>query len=146
MENLDALVKIATKNYPISEEAINVFKNTMISYTNQSNTMLDYTTQDPTIVPVFLVKLLHKLESSGIKIISVPVPTQDVYTHLHKLDMGSFHGRFAEEAVMSAIIDDLVESFKNNEQMEIYTIIPYVDRGTKTYATYIRGIKLSYGK
>lgn len=139
MKNLIDLVQI---HYPMSVNGEKIFKNSLNSFNMQSNNNMNYETQDPLIFPVFVSKIIHELEEFGIILNSLDSPVESFtwITYINTID--GYIGEYHEEELITSIIADVVDSFKNNTTMEIWTIMPYVNINDKRIECHIRGRNL----
>lgn len=147
MNNLKELIN---EHYPISESSWDIVQRSLKSYFDRTNTIINYESTDPAMMPVFLGKLLNRLEAAGVQIESLDNPFYEaakmgVPTHKYMYYFGSILDglpiEYASEEVMSASIDDVVENIKSNsDKIKIYTITPEVNRTEYKFNIYIRGI------
>ena len=147
MNNLKELIN---EHYPISESSWDIVQRSLKSYFDRTNTIINYESTDPAMMPVFLGKLLNRLESEGVQIESLDNPFHEpikgsVHTHKYMYYFGSILDglpiKYASEEVMSASIDDVVENLKSkSDKIKIYTITPEVNKTEYKFNIYIRGI------
>lgn len=147
MNNLKELIN---EHYPISESSWDIVQRSLKSYFDRTNTIINYESTDPAMMPVFLGKLLNRLEAAGVQIESLDNPFYEaakmgVPTHKYMYYFGSILDglpiEYASEEVMSASIDDVVENIKSNsDKIKIYTITPEVNRIEYKFNIYIRCI------
>lgn len=147
MNNLKELIN---EHYPVSEASWDIVQRSLKSYFDRTNTMINYESADPAMMPVFLGKLLNRLEAAGVQIESLDNPFHEpikngVSTHKYMYHFGSILDglpiEYASEEVMSASIDDVVENLKTKtDKIKIYTITPEVNRTEYKFNIYIRGI------
>jgi hypothetical protein len=105
--------------------------------------MINYESQDFSRVPIFIGRLLSKMEENGIKIKSLPAP-EGTFTYRHKSNLSEFLESpdfgFKEEEITHSVHEDIINSFLGKE-LSIFTITPYVDSVEKTFSFYIRMIQ-----
>jgi hypothetical protein len=140
---MNKLTEMVTSYYPMSEESQIVFENSINSWQMGSNSMLNYESQDFSRVPIFVGRLLSKMEENGIKIKSLPAP-EGTFTYRHKSNLSEFLESpdfgFKEEEITHSVHEDIINSFLGKE-LSIFTITPYVDAVEKTFSFYIRMIQ-----
>jgi|688.fasta_scaffold554050_3 hypothetical protein len=137
---MDKLTEMVTSYYPMSTESQIVFSNSIKSWQMQSNTMIDYESQDFSMVPVFVGRLLSKMEEKGIRVNSLS-DTDETITYRHKSNLDEFlevpdYG-FKSEEITSLIQEDIIKTFTGKE-LSIFTIIPHVNKNEKSFECYIR--------
>ena len=137
---MDKLTEMVTSYYPMSTASQIVFSNSIKSFQMQSNTILDYESQDFSRVPVFVGRLLSKMEENGIRINSLSAP-EGTITYRHKSTLDKFSEMpnygFTEEEITSTIQEDIIKSFEGKD-LSIFTIIPYVNKNERSFECYIR--------
>jgi hypothetical protein len=147
---MDELKQLITQHYPMTDDAWDVFQRSQQSFFDRTNTMLDYDSIDPGTVPVFLSKLLNRLETAGITIESLEnpvrkktkraVPTFKVSYYFGSI-LDGLPIKYADEEIMSATIDDVVNYIKEKTvKIAIYSIVPEIDKKEYKFNVYIRGI------
>ena len=137
---MDKLTEIVTSHYPMSFESQIIFSNSIKSFQSRSNSILDYESQDFSRVPVFVGRLLSKMEENGIKIISLTEP-DGTFTYRHKTNLDDFselpdYG-FKEEEITHTIQEDIIKSFEGKE-LHVFTITPYIDKNDRSFSCYMR--------
>ena len=147
MNNLKELIN---EHYPITETSWDIVQRSLKSYFDKTSTIIDYESVDPAQLPVFLSKLLNRLEVAGVQIESLDNPFHEpiksiVCTHKYMYYFGSILDclpiGYASEEVMSASIDDIVENLKSKpDKISIYTITPEVNKTEYKFNIYIRGV------
>lgn len=147
MNNLKELIN---EHYPITEASWDIVQRSLKSYFDKTSTIIDYESIDPAQLPVFLGKLLNRVEAAGVQIESLDNPFHEptrmvVSTHKYMYYFGSILDglpiKYANEEVMSASIDDVVENLKSkSDKISIYTITPEVNKTEYKFNVYIRGI------
>ena len=91
-------------------------------------------------LPVFLAKMLNKLESEGVTINFVETSIDSTYKYSY--DFGFvFDGlpiKDAEEKIMSVVVDDIVNANKG-KTMDLFSISVSIEKHTCKFLTYLRG-------
>ena len=147
MNNLKELIN---EHYPVTDASWDIIERSIKSYFDRTNTIINYESVDPAQLPVFLGKLLNRLEAAGVQIESLDNPFYEpikgsISTHKYMYYFGSILDglpiKYASEEVMSASIDDVVENLKSkSDKIKIYTITPEVNKTEYKFNIYIRGI------
>lgn len=147
---MNDLKELINEHYPISEASWDIVQRSLKSYFDKTSTMIDYESTDPAMMPVFLGKLLNRLEAAGVQIESLDNPFHEptkmgVSTHKYMYYFGYILDGlpigYASEEVMAAAIDDVVENLKSKtDKISIYTITPEVNKTEYKFNIYIRGI------
>jgi hypothetical protein len=149
-KTMNELKQLITQHYPMSDNAWDVFQTSQQSFFDRTNTMLDYNSVDPGTVPVFLSKLLNRLETAGITIESLDdpfheqtkrgVPTFKVSYHFGSV-LDGLPIKYVDEEIMSVTIDDVVNYVKEKtDKIAIYSITPEINKSEYKFNIYIRGI------
>jgi hypothetical protein len=147
---MEELKQLITQHYPMTDNSWDVFQRSQQSFFARTNTMLDYDSVDPGTVPVFLSKLLNRLETAGITIESLENPVHEktnrgVPTFKVSYYFGSVLDglpiKYADEEITSVTIDDVVNYVKEKtDKIAIYSITPEIDKKEYKFNVYIRGI------
>ncbi len=147
---MEELKQLITQHYPMTDNAWDVFQRSQQSFFDRNNTMLDYDSVDPGILPVFLSKLLNRLETAGITIESLDNPFHEptkrgVPTFKISYYFGSILDglpiKYADEEIMSLTIYDVVNYVKEkSDKISIYSITPEINKNEYKFNVYIRGV------
>jgi hypothetical protein len=149
---MNELKELITQHYPMTDDAWDVFQRSQQSFFDRTNTntTLDYDSIDPGTVPVFLSKLLNRLETAGITIESLDdpfheqtkrgVPTFKVSYYFGSV-LDGLPIKYADEEIMSVTIDDVVNYVKEKtDKIAIYSITPEINKIEYKFNVYIRGV------
>ena len=147
---MEELKQLITQHYPMTDNSWDVFQRSQQSFFDRTNTLLDYESIDPGRVPVFLSKLLNRLETAGITIESLDnpfneqtnrgVPTIKVSYYFGSV-LDGLSSKYAGEEIMSVTIDNVVNYVKEKtNKIAIYSIAPEINKSEYTFNVYIRGI------
>jgi hypothetical protein len=147
---MEELKQLITQHYPMTDNSWDVFQRSQQSFFDRTNTTLDYDSIDPGTVTVFLSKLLNRLETAGITIESLENPVYEktkrgvpifkiMYYFGSVLD--GLPIKYADEEIMSAAIDDVVNYVKEKtDKIAIYSIAPEINKKEYKFNVYVRGI------
>lgn len=133
---MNELRELIESYYPLSDDAFKVVTQSL--KTIGSNKIIDYRSVDIEKVPVFLAKLLHKLEEEGATINFLEKPDQ-TSTYRNSYYFGEVDNPYiSEEEIMSAVIDDIVQAHKG-KTIDLFSIAVAVEKDTYKFLTYLRG-------
>jgi hypothetical protein len=135
---MNEIEELISEYYPLSKEALMVVEQSLKSI--GSNTFIDYNSVEIEIVPVFIAKLLNRLEAGGVIINFLETPVDSTYKYSY--DFGFvFDGlsiKHAEEEIMSIAINDIVNVNKG-KTMDLFSISIAVDKKSYNFLTYLIG-------
>ena len=134
---MNELRELIESYYPLSDDAFKVVTQSL--KTIGSNKIIDYHSVDIEKVPVFLAKLLHKLEEEGATI-NFLEKTDQTSTYRNSYYFGEVidNPYISEEEIMSAVIDDIVQAHKG-KTIDLFSIAVAVEKDTYKFLTYLRG-------
>lgn len=147
---MNELKQLITQHYPMTDDAWDVFQRSQQSFFDRTSTILNYDSVDPSTVPVFLSKLLNRLETVGITIKSLDnlvhektkggVPTFKVSYYFGSI-LDGLPIKYAEEEIISVVINNVVNYIKEKtDNIAIYSITPEINKREYKFNVYIRGI------
>jgi hypothetical protein len=136
---MNELRELIEEYYHLSDDALKVVTQSLKSI--GSNKFIDYNKSiEVEKMPVFLAKMLNKLESEGVIINFVETPIDSTYKYSY--DFGFlFDGlptKNAEEEIMSVVIEDIVNANKG-KTMDLFSISVSIEKHTCKFLTYLRG-------
>lgn len=130
---MNELRELIEEYYQLSDDAFKVVTQSLKSIGSNKSIEVDK-------LPVFLAKMLNKLESEGVIINFVETPIDSTYKYSY--DFGFvFDGlpiKNAEEEIMSVVIDDIVNANKG-KTMDLFSISVSIEKHTCKFLTYLRG-------
>lgn len=134
---MNELRELIESYYPLSDDAFKVVTQSLKSI--GSNKIIDYKSIDIEKIPVFLAKLLHKLEEEGATINFLENPNQaSTYRNSYYFGEVIDNPYISEEEIMSAVIDDIVHTYKG-KKIDLFSIAVALDKDTYKFLTYLRG-------
>jgi hypothetical protein len=136
---MNEIEELISGYYPLSKEALMVVEQSLKSI--GSNTFIDYNSVEIEIVPVFIAKLLNRLEAGGSVINFVEMPQKTSvykYSYLPKCVSDSIPIKHTEEEIMSIAINDIVNVNKG-KTMDLFSISIAVDKKSYNFLTYLTG-------
>jgi hypothetical protein len=130
---MNELRELIEEYYQLSDDALKVVTQSLKSIGSNKSIEVEK-------LPVFLAKMLNKLESEGVTINFVETPIDSTYRYSY--DFGFvFDGlpiKNAEEEIMSVVIDDIVNANKG-KTMDLFSISVSIEKHTCKFLTYLRG-------
>ena len=130
---MNELRELIEEYYQLSDDALKVVTQSLKSIGSNKSIEVEK-------LPVFLAKMLNKLESEGVTINFVETPIDSTYKYSY--DFGFvFDGipiKNAEEEIMSVVIDDIVNANKG-KTMDLFSISVSIEKNTCKFLTYLRG-------
>jgi hypothetical protein len=130
---MNELRELIEEYYQLSDDALKVVTQSLKSIGSNKSIEVEK-------LPVFLAKMLNKLESEGVTINFVETPIDSTYKYSY--DFGFvFDGlpiKNAEEEIMSVVIDDIVNANKG-KTMDLFSISVSIEKHTCKFLTYLRG-------
>lgn len=130
---MNELRELIEEYYQLSDDALKVVTQSLKSIGSNKSIEVEK-------LPVFLAKMLNKLESEGVTINFVETPIDSTYKYSY--DFGFvFDGipsKYAEEEIMSVVIDDIVNANKG-KTMDLFSISVSIEKHTCKFLTYLRG-------
>jgi hypothetical protein len=131
---MNELRELIEEYYHLSDDALKVVTQSLKSIGSNNKSI------EVEKLPMFLAKMLNKLESEGVTINFVETPIDSTYKYSY--DFGFlFDGlptKYAEEEIMSVVIDDIVNANKG-KTMDLFSISVSIEKHTCKFLTYLRG-------
>ena len=130
---MNELRELIEEYYQLSDDALKVVTQSLKSIGSNKSIEVEK-------LPVFLAKMLNKLESEGVTINFVETPIDSTYKYSY--DFGFVFDdlpiKNAEEEIMSVVIDDIVNANKG-KTMDLFSISVSIEKHTCKFLTYLRG-------
>jgi len=130
---MNELRELIEEYYQLSDDALKVITQSLKSIGSNKSIEVEK-------MPVFLAKMLNKLESEGVTINFVETPIDSTYKYSYDFGL-VFDGlsiKHAEEEIMSIVIDDIVNANKG-KTMDLFSISVSIEKHTCKFLTYLRG-------
>lgn len=131
---MNELRELIEEYYHLSDDALKVVTQSLKSIGSNNKSI------EVEKLPMFLAKMLNKLESEGVIINFVETPNDSTYKYSY--DFGflfdDFPTKYAEEEIISVVIDDIVNANKG-KTMDLFSISVSIEKNTCKFLTYLRG-------
>ena len=128
---MNELRELIEEYYQLSDDALKVVTQSLKSIGSNKSIEVEK-------LPVFLAKMLNKLESEGVIINFVETPIDSTYRYSYYFGEVIDNPYISEEEIMSAVIDDIVQAHKG-KAIDLFSIAVAVEKGTHKFLTYLRG-------
>lgn len=131
---MNEILELINEYYPLSDEAIEIIEQSLKSFDSNEDSV------DFEKVPVFLSKLLNRLEAGGTKI-NYNKSNENAILYEHSYTCTECFGNpyISEEELMSNVIDDLVGLYKG-KTLNLFNITFSINKEKHTISTYLIGI------
>ena len=130
---MNELRELIEEYYQLSDDALKVVTQSLKSIGSNKSIEVEK-------LPVFLAKMLNKLESEGVTINFVETPIDSTYKYSYDFGfvLDGIPSKYAEEEIMSVVIDDIVNANKG-KTMDLFSISVSIEKHTCKFLTYLRG-------
>ena len=130
---MNELRELIEEYYQLSDDALKVVTQSLKSIGSNKSIEVEK-------LPVFLAKMLNKLESEGVTINFVETPIDSMYKYSYDFGfvLDGIPSKYAEEEIMSVVIDDIVNANKG-KTMDLFSISVSIEKHTCKFLTYLRG-------
>lgn len=146
---MNKISDLVTQYYPLSEDARLVLETSINSMLSGVNSLRPAKEYEKNLAPVFIGKLLNRLEESGIEIKRISSPTGTFTYRTKPIGFGDLletSSEFIMEETMEVVIEDIVQDYQSFNIMEIYSIQPITDEDVKQFYVHLRGTGLNTNK
>ena len=130
---MNELRELIEEYYQLSDDALKVVTQSLKSIGSNKSIEVEK-------LPVFLAKMLNKLESEGVTINFLETPIDSMYKYSYDFGfvLDGIPSKYAEEEIMSVVIDDIVNANKG-KTMDLFSISVSIEKHTCKFLTYLRG-------